>query len=100
MTLKKTIFKVIVAGIIVFAILRLTGVIQIHIPPKYYYFLLVIPLFELSAFTYILSKLIKSQRSKNPTLGRAVRAVLREKIPFIRSSRRKGDNEQDVKKLG
>jgi hypothetical protein len=98
--MKKTIFKVFVAAIIVFAILRLTGIIQIHIPPRYYYFLLVIPLIELSAFVYIISKLIKSQRSKYPTLGSAVRAVLREKIPFMRSSRRKVDNEQDVNKLG
>lgn len=88
--MKKKIFKIFVASVIVLAILRLTGIIELNIPPKYYYLLLVIPLMELSAFIYIISKLIKAQRSKYPTLGRAVRAALREKIPFLRSSEKKG----------
>lgn len=92
--MKKTIFKIVVACIIVFAILRLTGVIQIDIPPKYYYFLIVIPLLELSAFSYIVIKLVKAQRSKYPTLGSAVRAALKEKVPFLRSAADKAQTEE------
>lgn len=94
MTMKKLMMKIVISLIVVFAILRMTGVIQIHIPAKYYFLLILIPLIEFTVFVYIIMKLVKARRGSYPTLKSAIKAVLQEKIPFLRPAAEKEKEKQ------